>query len=30
MGGFELPDEMLDYARIMQVRINLAYEQIGR
>ncbi|WP_373505964.1 DnaJ family molecular chaperone [Aestuariivirga sp.] len=30
MGGFELPDEMLDYARTMQVRINLAYEQIGR
>jgi DnaJ-domain-containing protein 1 len=30
MGGFELPEEMLEYARTMQVRINLAYEQIGR
>jgi DnaJ-domain-containing protein 1 len=27
---FDLPPEMLDYARAMQVRINLAYEQIGR
>lgn len=30
LSAFELPPEMQDYARIMQVRINLAYEQIGR
>ena len=30
LSAFELPDEMQEYARIMQVRINLAYEQIGR
>ncbi len=27
---YDLPAEMLEYARVMQVRINLAYEQIGR
>ncbi len=30
IGALEVPDEMLEYARAMQVRINLAYEQIGR
>lgn len=29
IGNFELPDEMHEYARVMLVRINLAYEQIG-
>ena len=29
IGGFELPDEVHEYARVMLVRINLAYEQIG-
>ena len=30
LATFDLPPEMQDYARVMQVRINLAYEQIGR
>jgi DnaJ-domain-containing protein 1 len=29
LSGYELPDEIHEYARVMQVRINLAYEQIG-
>lgn len=29
IGTYELPDEMHDYVRVMLVRINLAYEQIG-
>lgn len=29
IGNYELPDEMHEYARVMLVRINLAYEQIG-
>lgn len=30
LSAYDLPMEMRDYARAMQVRINLAYEQIGR
>lgn len=30
LATFELPPEVHDYVRAMQVRINLAYEQIGR
>lgn len=30
LATYELPAEVQDYARAMQVRINLAYEQIGR
>jgi hypothetical protein len=30
LSAYDLPKEMHDYARAMQVRINLAYEQIGR
>lgn len=30
LSAYDLPKEMQDYARAMQVRINLAYEQIGR
>ncbi len=30
LSAYDLPTEMRDYARAMQVRINLAYEQIGR
>ena len=29
VSSLELPPEMVEYARAMQVRINLAYEQIG-
>ncbi len=29
LSGLDLPDEVHEYARTMQVRINLAYEQIG-
>lgn len=29
IGTYELPGEMNDYVRVMLVRINLAYEQIG-
>jgi DnaJ-domain-containing protein 1 len=30
LGAYELPEEVHDYARAVQVRINLAYEQIGK
>jgi DnaJ-domain-containing protein 1 len=30
LSSFDLPVEIHEYARVMQVRINLAYEQIGR
>ena len=30
LAAYELPEEVRDYARAMQVRINLAFEQIGR
>jgi DnaJ domain len=30
LSALELPEEMTKYASVMQVRINLAYEQIGR
>lgn len=30
LSAYDLPPEMREYARAMQVRINLAYEQIGR
>ena len=30
LSSFDLPPEIHEYARVMQVRINLAYEQIGR
>lgn len=30
LSSFDLPAEIHEYARVMQVRINLAYEQIGR
>ena len=30
LATLDLPDEVQEYARAMQVRINLAYEQIGR
>ena len=29
LSGLDLPEEVHEYARAMQVRINLAYEQIG-
>jgi hypothetical protein len=29
LSGFDLPEEVREYARSMQVRINLAFEQIG-
>ena len=30
ISSFELPEEVMDYVRAMLVRINLAFEQIGR
>jgi DnaJ-domain-containing protein 1 len=30
LATFDLPVEIHEYAKVMQVRINLAYEQIGR
>jgi DnaJ-domain-containing protein 1 len=30
LSAYDLPPEMREYARAMQVRVNLAYEQIGR
>jgi DnaJ-domain-containing protein 1 len=30
LSAYDLPPEMREYAKAMQVRINLAYEQIGR
>ena len=30
IASFELPEEVMDYIRAMLVRINLAFEQIGR